>query len=217
MARLWPLPLLAGLLPLLATVLAWSLSVREGTIPDCNPFLEGCVSISRAARHGLANVLFRGLVLPAAALQAACWMLAVPWLTQLGAPRGRWLRALPALGIAAGVALVAYGTFLGVEGEGYRTARRYAIPLYFGFTCLCMLVVARHAHRELALVCACLPLLGLVHLFVPLALATELQRDALENVTEWWAGAIFTAYVLALAWAWWRTDMRLRFEAEDRR
>jgi len=37
--------------------------------PACNPYLEGCVSISRAARHGLPNHLFKALVLPAAALQ----------------------------------------------------------------------------------------------------------------------------------------------------
>jgi hypothetical protein len=223
MARLWPLPLLAGLLPVVATALAWHLSVRGGVVPDCNPFLDGCVSISRSARHGLANVLFRALVLPAAALQAACWMLAPAWLASLGVARDRWVRALPALGVAAGVALVLYGSFLGLEGEGYRSVRRHAVPAYFGFTCICMLVVAQHAQRALAqrvgrvllLVCLCLPLLGLVHVFVPLALAAEAQRNALENVTEWWAGAIFTAFFLALGWAWRRTDARLRLDAGD--
>src|SRR6187551_3232532 len=50
---LWPLPLLAGLLPLIATVVAYLMSIRLGLVPECNPFLEGCVSISRAARHDL--------------------------------------------------------------------------------------------------------------------------------------------------------------------
>lgn len=225
MARLWPLPLLAGLLPLVATVLAWNLSVRAGAIPDCNPFLEGCVSISRSARHGLPNVLFRALVLPAAPVQAACWMLVPAWLATLAVPRDRWLRVLPALGVAAGIALVAYGTFLGVEGEGYRNVRRYAIPLYFGLTCICMLVVVQHARHALearvgmalVLVCLGLPVLGLVHILVPLALTTEAQRDALENVTEWWGGAVFTAFFLALAWAWRRTGARWRFESEGPR
>lgn len=215
MARLWPLPLLAGLLPLAATGLAYWLAVRGGGFPECNPFLDGCVSISRTARYGLANVLFRALVLPAAVLQGLCWLLAPAWLARLGVAPDRWLRALPFIGALAAVALVAYGTFLGVEGEGYRGMRRCAIPLYFGCTCIAMLVVAQHARRALAprvaqalvAICLCLPLLGLVHVFVPPFLDAAGQ-DALENVTEWWAGAIFTAFFLALAWSWRRTGVR---------
>lgn len=225
MARLWPLPLLAGLLPLAATGVAYALAAREAGFPDCNPFLEGCVSISRTARHGLANVLFRAGVLPAAVLQALCWALAPGWLRGLGVADDRWLRALPALGGAAAIALVLYGTFLGVEGEGYRAVRRYAIPLYFGLTCIAMLVVARHARQALAPrvalalvgVCLCLPMLGVLHVFLPLLLPAPAQQDALENVTEWWAGAIFTAFFLALAWAWLRTGARMQLHARGPR
>src|SRR5687767_5149109 len=42
---LWPLALLAGLLPLAATAIAYLLSIRLGLVPECNPFTEGCVSI----------------------------------------------------------------------------------------------------------------------------------------------------------------------------
>jgi hypothetical protein len=71
-------------------------------VPDCNPFFEGCVSISRAGRHDLPNILFRGLLLPAAVLQSMCWLLCPGWLRTLGAAPDRWQRALPALGVAAG-------------------------------------------------------------------------------------------------------------------
>ena len=220
MARLWPLPLLAGLLPLAATAIAYALAWRAGGLPDCNPFLEGCISISRTARYGLANVLFRALVLPAAVLQGLCWLAAPGWLRALGVPSDRWLRALPAIGLVAAVALVLYGTFLGVEGDGYRAMRRYAIPMYFGFSCIAMVVLAQHARRALprpvalALVaaCACLPLLGLVHALLPLWLDAP-RQDALENVIEWWAGAIFTAFFLALAWAWQRTGTHSELHA----
>lgn len=223
--RLWPLPLLAGVLPLAATGVAYLLAVREGGFPECNPFLEGCVSISRTARYGLSNVLFRALVLPAAVFQAFCWLVAPTWLRELGVPRGRGLRALPWVGLVAAVALVLYGTFLGVEGEGYRGMRRYAIPLYFGSTCIAMLLVAQHARRALApaiaaalvAVVACLPLLGLLHVLVPPFLATPAQQDALENVTEWWGGAIFTAFFAVLAWAWHRTGVHWQLHARGPR
>jgi len=67
---LWLLPLIAGGLPAAAALAAWLLSMRLDLIPVCNPFFDGCVSISRAARHELPNHIFRACVLPAAALQA---------------------------------------------------------------------------------------------------------------------------------------------------
>ena len=216
---LWPLPLLAGLLPLVATVIAYLLSIRLGLVPECNPFFSGCVSISRAARHDLPNILFRALVLPAAVLQAICWLLCPGWLRTLGAAPDRWQRALPALGVAAGVFLVLYGTFLGTEGEGYRWMRRYGVAFYFGLTCIGMLIVSGQMQRRLSgswferntalALCAMLPLLGLAHVLLPLWWPEPLTKDALENITEWWGGAIFTAFFAVLAWAWRRTAFSL--------
>src|SRR3546814_1971991 len=77
---LWPLPLLAALVPLLAAHLAWALSLRADLIPACNPYWDGCVSISRAARPGLGNHLFRLAMLPCAAVQVLCRLAAAHWL-----------------------------------------------------------------------------------------------------------------------------------------
>ena len=216
---LWPRPLLAGLLPLVATVIASLLSIRLGLVPECNPFFEGCVSISRAARHNLPNILFRALLLPAAVLQAICWLLCPGWLRTLGAAPDRWQRALPTLGVAAGVFLVLYGTFLGTEGEGYRWMRRYGVVFYFGLTCIGMLIVSGQMQRRLLggwlergialALCAMLPLLGLAHVLLPLWWPEPLTKDALENITEWWGGAIFTAFFVVLAWAWRSTGFSL--------
>jgi len=217
---LWPLPLLAGLLPLVATVVAYLLSIRLGLAPACNPFVDGCVSISRAARHDLPNILFRALLLPAAVLQAMCWLLCPGWLRTLGAAPGRWLRVLPVLGVAAGVFLVLYGSFLGTEGVGYRWMRRYGVVFYFGLTCIGILVVGDQMQRRLRglqlagrlvlALCTLLPLLGLAHVLLPLALPGAVAKDALENITEWWAGAIFTAFFFVLAYAWHRTGLTAR-------
>ena len=218
---LWLLPLLAALLPVVATALAYALSIRSDLVPACNPFLDGCVSISRAGRHGLPNIVFRGMLLPAAVLQALCWLLCPGWLRTLGAPPDRWQRALPAIGIAASVMLVLYGTFLGTEGEGYRWMRRYGVIFYFGLTAIGMLVVSDHMLRRLregphdrrvawavGAPCMLLPLLGLAHALLPLWWSSPAAKDALQNVTEWWGGAIFIAFFVGLAWAWRTTRFR---------
>lgn len=131
---LWPLPFIAGLLPAIAAVAALWLSFSLELIPPCNPFLDGCVSISRAGRHDLPNHVFRALVLPAAALQGLTWLLCSTWLKGLGSGQRAMLVLLPWLGVVAGVFLVLYGTFLGTEGPAYRWLRRYGVIFYFGFT-----------------------------------------------------------------------------------
>ena len=45
------------------------------------------------------------------------------------------------------MALVVYATFLGTEGPTYRWLRRYGTVVYFGFTCLCLLLTGRGVSR----------------------------------------------------------------------
>ena len=221
--RLWLLPLLAGALPLMATLLAFSIAVGEGQFAWCNPLIDGCVSISRAARHGLANYLFRALVLPAAVLQGLVWLSCATWLRSIGAPRARSLRVLPVLGLSAAAFLILYGTFLGTDGAWYQWMRRFGIVFYFGFTCIAMLIVgagvgkaaAQNAlyHRAAAVLlalCVSLPLLGVANVLSPLVLSTAAAVDRFENATEWWGGLVFTVFFGMLAGLWRRT----RFAAD---
>jgi hypothetical protein len=216
-SALWPLPLIGGLLPAIAAVAALWLSIALDLIPPCNPFLDGCVSISRAARHDLPNHVFRALVLPAAVLQALTWLLCAAWLKGLAPDARGWLRALPWLGVLAGAFLVLYGTFLGTEGQAYRWMRRYGVIFYFGFTYLCMLIasgtlwrlvrVGRVAlparlDRWLMVLCAVTLLIGLVQVFAPPLLGSADLKNRLENVLEWYAALAFTLFFLALAWGW---------------
>jgi len=125
---------------------------------------------------------------------------------------GRALRALPWIGLLAAAFLVLYGTFLGTEGDAYRWMRRYGIVVYFGGTALAMLFCtgalrlsrwSEHALvRTMFALCIALPLLGLANTLLPLVYPGTAARDALQNTTEWWGGAIFTLYFFALAALW---------------
>ncbi|MGH6608890.1 MAG: hypothetical protein ACRECQ_01395 [Burkholderiaceae bacterium] len=221
---LWPLPLLAGALPAIATLIALWLSIHLELVPACNPFLEGCVSVSRAARHDLPNYIFRVMVLPAVALQALTWLLCRTWLIELGAPRGRWLRHLAWIGIIAAVSLAIYGAFLGTEGRTYRWLRQYGTILYFGFTGISMLIAGDAIHRiasihkvltrfraDLALFVMLIVMLlaGLSNKFVAPWFSAEVA-DRIENVAEWWAAAMLSFVFVVLAWLWRQTDYRAR-------
>ena len=171
------------MLPAAAALIAFALAVHEGLAPACNPFLDGCVSISRAARHGLPNHVFRALVLPAAVLQALAWLLqARRWPRPRAATMRGSAAVLAVLGVAAGIALVLYGSFLGTEGATYRWLRRYGIVVYFGGTCLAMLVLGRALQRLHALGALHLPrgheraLLALFGAIVLLGLGNTLGR-----------------------------------------
>lgn len=222
---LWPLALLAGLLPIVATLVAWALSTAQGLIPACVPFVDGCVSVSRAARHGLANHLFRAVMLPAAALQALCWVLAARWLATL-LPPYRLLGALAPLGVVASIALVLYGSFLGTEGAAYRWLRQYGTIVYFGGTCVCLLiagggvqravragrlVLARWVEHAMVTLALALVALGLGNALLAWLFDDDL-KGRVENITEWWAALIFMLGFFALALAWRRVGLAVRLE-----
>jgi hypothetical protein len=213
---LWPLALLAGLLPAAASLIALALYTQHTGV-WCNPFVDECVSISRMARTGAANPIFRALVLPGAALQALTWLLLAQALVTLG-PVRRQAVWMAMLGVIGALALIVYGSYLGVEGDIYRWLRRRGTLTYFGCSYLALLLFARMLQQlrrggqiglprgpwvlMLALL-GFLALLALLHGFAALA-NLELLKDRLENLTEWWGSLAMTLLLVAIALIWRR-------------
>ncbi|MBC7982609.1 MAG: hypothetical protein H7Y02_02025 [Candidatus Obscuribacterales bacterium] len=228
---LWPLPLLAVLLPVAGTVAALQISIHLELVPACNPLFDGCMSISRAGRYGLANIVFRAALLPAAALQALTWILCSRWLASLSLASKRLpvqRIGLTTLGVTACCFLVLYGSFLGTENPAYRWLRQYGTIVYFGFSYLCMLLVIRQL-RQLAntatriprwtiplmiALCATVLALGLMNTLVAQWFNTEL-KDRIENVTEWWAAIAFGLVFVVLANVWRRLNVCFRITSAD--
>lgn len=216
---LWPLPLLCAAIPVLAAHVAFALSAQAGHVPDCMPYLEGCTSISRAARHGLGNHVFRGLMLPCALLQWLHWIAARHWL-RAHAPDPAAGSSLLALGAIAGIALGLYANFLGTEGDGYRFMRNYGVKFYFAATYLAQLVFLRRLrelapafpgarHAMLAIALALLAL-GLGSTAVTGLVDDELLKDQLENLMEWHLGLLVCAWFVVNALLWRQTRFRLQ-------
>jgi len=203
---LWPLPVAIAAMFAVAVHLALWLSIRDGHVEACVPVLEGCTSISRAARHGLGNHVFRLLVLPCALLVGLHWWLASRWL-------GRGSRDVAWLGGIAAIALAVYATFLGTDGEAYRFLRRYGVVCFFGFGYLAQLRFLHAMHRDaragarsiaaMVTVSALMLLLGLGNVAAGALVADAGLKDRIENALEWQLGWLLVAWYLLHA-AWWR-------------
>ena len=204
----WPLPLAAGLLPAAAVLVAWGLSIAAGLVPDCLPWIDGCTSISRAARHGHGNVVFKMVVLPCTVLQALHWALAREWL-RLRGREGAATHAILALGLIAAVALAVYATYLGTEGRTYGAIRRFGFTTYFGATFVAMLLFVRGllalgVHRRISRAMLAIGLLivfvGIASVVSGYAVTDDHLRDRLEDLLEWHLAILLTgAFVLHAA------------------
>lgn len=211
--------LLAGLLPIAAAHGAYLLNVCAGgeLAADfvCMPYLEGCVSISRAARSGPGLPPFRWQMLTSVPLLLLTWEYARRWLRDLHACSDRRGRMMAALGVLGAVFLVLYVTALGNEDEWYRWQRRYGVILYFGGTALAQLLLvwilwpARRFVSNGRLVRPVTFLTALVSLQWALGVFSAAKRlifedpaliDRIENVIEWWYALAMSLAFIAIAW-----------------
>ncbi len=218
---LWPLPLACAVLPFTVTWIAYALSAQSGHVEPCNPFWDGCTSISRAARHGLSNHIFRAVMLPCAMLQILFWWLCRHWLLRQGRAAGI---ALPILGLIAGLFLILYATFLGSDGDIYRLLRRYGVTVYFAATYLALLLVlarlARPDHdrlyRPLLAVALGMLALGITSTVVTAIVDDPALKDRWENALEWQLGLWLTAMFVLFSWRWRQLRIELASASDHR-
>ncbi|MGH8497067.1 MAG: hypothetical protein ACREVN_13125 [Gammaproteobacteria bacterium] len=210
------LPLIVGLVPIVAINICYWLAAQNGSVPSCVPYLEGCTSVSATGRHPPASFLFRATMLPIATLIIVYWRLCAAWLKALGVAGRVRSRSLYAVGGTAGLFLILYVTFLGSEGDFYNLMRRYGITVFFGFNYLAQLLLAermlqaaastaappalRRIGRVKLAICVVLMAIGLASIPV---MNFVLEKDRIQNVMEWnFALLMFANF--ALTWFAWR-------------
>lgn len=212
-ARLWLLPLAIAVLPFVVTHLALLLSIDAGHVAACVPYLTGCTSISRAARHGVANDLFQFVMMPVAVLHALNWYFARRWFASVhDAPRAA--ASLVPLGIVAASALAVYAYALGTEGDFYRWMRRFGITFYFACSYLAQLVFVHRLgqlerppgieQRGMFAIGMVLLGMGLASVAVSASVRDDDLKNAIENVLEWNLALLMTFWFLLQARLWHR-------------
>lgn len=208
------------LIPIIAAHGAFFLGLWEGVANECVPYFEGCTSISRAAREGNAIFLFRGLMMPTAALLILFWHLQSIWLQQI---TQKPHRTIFILGTVGALFLILYVDFLGTEGEFYQFMRRYGITFYFAFTVLAQMLSIRSLQRQkssldsktrrylnlqfiLMILYWCL---GIANVIIK---ATGVNwADQAENIIEWHFALYMSLYFGLTAMMWKRSEFNWRF------
>jgi hypothetical protein len=229
------LPLVTGLLPIVAIHASLVLAIDAGAIPACVPYFDGCASISATGRYEPAVFLFKPAMTAEAILMVFYWLLNVAWLKELsrcaGNRMGMLAPVISVLGVTSAIALLLYVTFLGTQAPFYEFMRRFGIYAYFLFSVIAQLMLARQSLQlskqlnlstvmrisRAQLWLAVTPfLLGVLNLGLK---STLDDADPAENVIEWISALMMQIYLVLTYFAWantrFRGDLRIELPAKD--
>lgn len=226
------LALFVTLLPLFAVNAAYIISVNAELVPRCIPYLEGCTSISRAARQGDAIFLFRASMIVHAVLLIWYWRFAQCWLDNLRVEQAfsqgkRSAQIMFLLGVTGAFFLILYADYLGNSGDFYRFMRRYGVLFYFTLTPLAQLIMLSQLYKlkklapdmdintgvlryQLGILLLML-LLGLISLLLGYLYGSSFER---ENIIEWNYATLLTAYFAGSILMWKNLRWKLFIEED---
>ena len=116
---------LVSLLPFLAIHLSLILSIQNDFLTSCNPYIDGCYSISRAARQPYSVIIFKFLMIISAGFLFFLWQR----IFNKEKNKGPIL-----IGKIGSLFLVIYVIALGNDGFVYEFMRRIGVFIFYIFT-----------------------------------------------------------------------------------
>tara|TARA_Y100000741_G_scaffold47284_1_gene32627 strand:+ start:104 stop:718 length:615 start_codon:yes stop_codon:yes gene_type:complete len=117
--------LFVSIIPFIAIHLSFILSVQNEYLSLCNPYIDGCYSISRVARQPSSIIIFKVLILVSALSLFFLW-------PRLFKPKHN--KTLILIGRIGSLFLIAYIVALGEEGFLYELMRRFGVFIFYVFT-----------------------------------------------------------------------------------
>jgi len=197
------------LFPVMAIITVYLWSASAGHVPWCVPFVEGCTTISRAARPEPMNLLFRWTMLPWVGLVALYWWLSHHWLRQQ-VPRRRYSRyAMVGFALLGTGGVALYALHLGGDTPMAEFMRSYGGVMVFSSLAFgqLMLVIAIRGHAPVPLglrrgmLAVCLLLLGMGTMT---AVGNAMLADgyALVSAMEWNFGLVMLFFFPLTGLAW---------------
>ena len=220
------LPLVTGLMPIVAIHVSLVVAMTAGPITPCNPYIDGCASISATGRHEPASFIFKPAMMSSWVLHVFYWLFNAAWIRALSAEAGNSGRRgtpMAVIGCVGALALILYVTFLGTQAPFYEFMRRFGVYLYFLFTVIAQILLARDTlglSRSLGLqdigrigkaqmTLALIPFaLGALNLILK---ATLENPDPPENAIEWIFALLTHVFFLLTYYSWRATGFDGRF------
>jgi uncharacterized protein with PQ loop repeat len=209
------LAIIITLLPLLASNGAYLLSAYEGFVPWCNPYIDGCTTISQAGRSGNAIFFFRVSMIIYCVFLIWFWLYAKHWLDILHGQTTKTAHIILWLGLAGMLALIIYIDFLGTTGEVNRFMRQVGVLFYFTLTPLAQLLMLnqhlkivsnkpavkiKNGVLQYQLIALVLMLtIGIISIVLNL---TQNKTTATENIVEWNFSLLMVMYFSGMIFIW---------------
>jgi hypothetical protein len=209
------LALIIAMLPLFISNVVYLLSAYEGYMPWCIPYIDGCTTISKAARSGNSIFIFRATMITYGVLLIGFWIYVRQWLDQLYGHTTNIARIILWLGVVGAIFFIVYIDFLGTTGEVNRFMRRYGILIYFTCTPIAQILLLRQHYKilpslqedtmkprvlEYQLIVVVLILaIGIVSGVLDV---TNTKTNESENIVEWNIALLIQLYFLGMFFIW---------------
>ena len=222
------LALIITILPILISNIVYLLSAYDGYISWCIPYIDGCTTISKAARSGNSIFIFRPTMIAYGILLIWFWIYVRHWLDQLYGHTTNIARAILWLGIVGALFFIVYIDFLGTTGEVNRFMRRWGILLYFVCTPLAQILLLRQhyqvfksfqkdtmklrvLHFQFVLIVLMMAI-GIVHGAME---ATYTKTNESENIVEWNLALLMQLYFLGIFFIWKEYKFYLKNDSDS--
>jgi hypothetical protein len=209
------LAIIITVLPLIATNAVYLLSAYETNVPWCNPYFDGCTTISKAARSGNSIYIYRAAMFIYSVLLIMFWVSTRQWLARITGEATKLSNIIMWLGIIGALFLMIYIDFLGTTGEVNRFMRRYGIMVFFTFTPLAQVLLLKLHYKTLTTgassglkrpvlsfqlyVLLIMAIIGITSIFLE---ALQLKTYESENIVEWNFAFLLNMYFAAMIFIW---------------
>ena len=203
------------IMPFMITNIVFIVSAYEGYIPWCIPNIDGCASISKAARNGSSLFIFRATMIAYGVFLIWFWVYVRQWLDQLYGYRTAVANVILWLGVVGALSLILYVDFLGTSGEFNSFMRRFGILIYFICIPLAQILLLRQhydilpsLHKETLNVKLLQYQLYIILLMLTVGIvsgvmeATYIKTDESENIAEWNLALLMQLYFLVMVFLW---------------
>ena len=202
-------------LPFLVSNAVYLLSAYEGSVAWCIPYIDGCTTISQAARSGSSIFVYRATMIAYSVLLIWFWIYTKHWLKDLYGYTTKAAHIIVWLGIIGALFLIVYIDFLGTAGEVNRFMRRYGILIFFTFTPLAQLILLQQHYKILPslpdatinprllkyqfFTLISMLSIGIVSIVLDI---TEYKTYQSENIVEWNFALLLNLYFLGMIFIW---------------